>query len=87
MRLLVVDDSSIMRRAISRHLKSLNLELVGTAGDGEEALKLFRQYEPEVVTMDITMPKMDGLETLERILDEKPQTKIVIISALAEVLF
>jgi two-component system chemotaxis response regulator CheY len=66
MKLLVVDDSNIMRRAISKYLGNTSLELVGTAGDGMEALKLFRESLPDLVTMDITMPKMDGLDSLKK---------------------
>jgi two-component system chemotaxis response regulator CheY len=84
MKLLVVDDSNIMRRAISKYLGNTSLELVGTAGDGMEALKLFRESLPDLVTMDITMPKMDGLDSLKKILEIKEDTKILVVSALSD---
>jgi two-component system chemotaxis response regulator CheY len=84
MKLLVVDDSNIMRRAISKYLGNTSLELVGTAGDGMEALKLFQETLPDLVTMDITMPKMDGLDSLKKILEIKEDTKILVVSALSD---
>lgn len=84
MKLLIVDDSNIMRRAIDKYLKEFNLEVVGRAGDGEAAIKLCRETEPDLVTLDITMPKMDGLTCLTEILKIKPDTKILVISALKD---
>ncbi|MFP4549743.1 MAG: response regulator [Spirochaetales bacterium] len=84
MKLMVVDDSSVMRRAIQRYASSLDLEVVGTAKDGEQALALFRQQSPDVVTLDITMPKMDGLATLKAILAERPTTRVLVVTALSD---
>lgn len=84
MKLLIVDDSSIMRRAIEKSLSQHGLEIVGTAGNGEEALELVEQLEPDLVTLDITMPKMDGLTCLERIMSMRPQTRVLVISALTD---
>lgn len=81
MKLLIVDDSMIMRHLITKYLKESSIEVVGTANDGEEALKMFEESAPELVTMDITMPKMDGLTCLEKMLAIKPDTKIVVITA------
>ena len=84
MKLLIVDDSNIMRRAIEKYLTSFNLELIGTAGDGEAALAIFTDELPDVVTLDITMPKMDGLSCLDKMMHIKPDTKIIVISALKD---
>jgi two-component system chemotaxis response regulator CheY len=84
MKLLIVDDSNIMRRAIEKYLSPFKLQLVGTAGDGEAALTLFRQHLPDIVTLDITMPRMDGLACLDAILKIKPDTKVLVISALKD---
>jgi two-component system chemotaxis response regulator CheY len=84
MKLLIVDDSNIMRRAIEKYLEVKRFTLVGTAGDGETALRLFSQFLPDVVTLDITMPKMDGLTCLEKMLAIKPEAKILIVSALKD---
>ncbi|MDR0876757.1 MAG: response regulator [Treponema sp.] len=84
MKLLIVDDSNIMRRAIEKYLAEKQFTLVGTAADGETALQLFAKHLPDLVTLDITMPKMDGLTCLDRMLQIKPDTKILVISALKD---
>lgn len=73
-----------MRRAIEKSLARYNLEIVGTAGNGEEALDLVLRLKPDLVTLDITMPKMDGLTCLERIMATSPSTKVLVISALTD---
>lgn len=84
MKLMIVDDSSVMRSAIESYLADYDLEIVGTAGDGKEAIEIFKQTKPDVVTMDITMPEMDGVECCERMIEIKPDTKIMIVTALAD---
>jgi len=83
-KLLIVDDSNIMRRRIERSQQFEGLELVGTAGNGVEALELFRQTDPDVVTMDLTMPRMDGIECIAKLVALKPAVRILVISALAD---
>jgi two-component system chemotaxis response regulator CheY len=84
MKLLIVDDSNIMRRAIEKYLAGKRFTLVGTAPDGETALELFKKHLPDIVTLDITMPKMDGLACLERMIKIKGDVKVLIISALKD---
>ena len=84
LKLLIVDDSSIMRRRIERSQQFKELELVGTAGDGVQALELFRRTDPDLVTMDLTMPQMDGIECISRLVALKPAVRILVISALAD---
>jgi two-component system chemotaxis response regulator CheY len=84
MKLLIVDDSNIMRKAIEKYLEQKRFTLVETAADGESALQLFSQSLPDLVTLDITMPKMDGLTCLEKMLAIKPDAKILVISALKD---
>ena len=83
MKLLIVDDSNIIRRHIQREIGTENHE-IRMAADGVEALKIFDEFDPEIVTMDITMPNMDGLSCVEAILKRKPDTRILVISALAD---
>lgn len=82
--LLVVDDSLIMRKAIIKYLENFNLEIVGTANNGDKALDLFREYNPDVVTLDITMPGIDGLYVLERMIKINKSAKIIVITALSD---
>ena len=83
-KLMIVDDSNIMRRRIERSQTFEELELVGTAANGLEALEMFRKMDPDVVTMDLTMPQMDGIECIENIVKIKPAVRILVISALAD---
>ena len=82
--MLVVDDSNVIRRRIERCQQIEWLQVVGSASNGAEALELFRRTDPDVVTMDITMPQMDGIECVERLLELKPDLLILIVSALAD---
>jgi two-component system, chemotaxis family, chemotaxis protein CheY len=83
-KLLIVDDSNIMRRRIERSQQFEALEVVGTAGNGFEALELFKKTDPDVVTMDLTMPRMDGIECIGKLVQMKPAVRILVISALAD---
>jgi two-component system chemotaxis response regulator CheY len=83
-RMMVVDDSNVIRRRIERCQRIDGLEIVGTASNGVEALAQFVELDPDVVTMDITMPEMDGIECVERMVNLKPGVLILVISALAD---
>jgi two-component system chemotaxis response regulator CheY len=83
-RLMIVDDSLLMRQAIEMYLQDYNIEIVGTAEDGEAAIKLFNKKKPEYVTLDIVMPKLDGFGVLQTILKKRPSTKIMIVTALSD---
>jgi len=83
-KLMIVDDSNIMRRRIERSNQFEELELVGTAGNGLEALEMFKKTDPDVVTMDLTMPQMDGIECISKLVALKPAVRILVISALAD---
>ena len=84
LRLLIVDDSNIMRRRIERSQQFEELQVVGTAGNGLEALEMFHKTDPDVVTMDLTMPQMDGIECISKLVQLKPAVRILVISALAD---
>jgi two-component system chemotaxis response regulator CheY len=82
--LLVVDDSLIMRKAIIKYLEKFHVEVVGTANNGDKALDLFQKYKPEVVTLDITMPGLDGLNVLQEMIRMNESAKIIVITALSD---
>ncbi|HVS78228.1 MAG TPA: response regulator [Steroidobacteraceae bacterium] len=84
LKLLIVDDSNIMRRRIERSQQFEELEVVGTAGNGVEALEMFHKTDPDMVTMDLTMPQMDGIECISKLVQLKPAVRILVISALAD---
>lgn len=84
-RVVVVDDSAFMRKAISTMLKNdPQIEVVAVARDGEEGLEMVRKFDPDVVTMDIEMPKMDGLTALKHIMMEMPRPVIMVSSLTTE---
>lgn len=84
MKVLIVDDSSIMRKAIHKYLSKLDVEIIGSAGDGKTALEMFKDQLPDVVTLDITMPEMDGLTCLDEMLKIKADAKVLVVSALKD---
>lgn len=84
MKILIVDDSLIMRQAIERFLGSLNLEIAGKAENGKRALEIFKATMPDIVTLDITMPEINGLDVLTEIMKIKPETKVLIVTAITE---
>lgn len=80
-KVLVVDDSAFMRKVISDMISSdPNMEVVATAKNGEEALQMIVEHKPDVVTMDIEMPKMDGLTALKQIMEVRPMPVIMLSS-------
>lgn len=83
-RLLIVDDSSTVRRSIERHIFSNRVTEIYQAANGREAMELFERYRPEFVTMDLTMPEMDGLTCISKMMALKPDTRLMVISALGD---
>ena len=84
MKMMIVDDSKIVQNMIQRFLKEKSIEFAGKANNGKEALEIFNIVQPEIVTMDITMPEMDGIEAIKRIVDINEDVRILVISALAD---
>lgn len=83
-KLMIVDDSNIIRKRIERSFNSTQFELVAMAVDGVDAVKKFKETDPDVVTMDLTMPNMDGLECIKQIKAIKPNVSILVVSALSD---
>jgi len=81
---MIVDDSKMIIKLIEGFLQTYNIEIVGTASDGKSAIDLFKKTDPDIVTLDITMPELDGLTVLGEILKLKESTKVVVISALTD---
>jgi len=81
-RLLVVDDAMLMRRMIRDVATEAGWEVVGEARNGQEGVTLFTQLRPDLVTMDVVMPEMGGLEALRMIKGLDPRARVVMVTAL-----
>ena len=84
LKLMICDDSNIIRRKIERELQIERLQVIATAANGKLAVEAFRKEPADVVTMDITMPEMDGIECVEHVIKIKPDVLILVVSALAD---
>ena len=84
LKLMIVDDSNIIRRRIERSQQIDRLEVVGAASNGKAAVEMFLKTGADVVTMDLTMPEMDGIECVEELIAINPKVLILVVSALAD---
>jgi two-component system chemotaxis response regulator CheY len=80
-KLLIVDDAMIMRLRIREIALQAGWEVVGEAANGNQAVEMFRNLKPDLVTMDIVMPSMDGVESLRAIRDYDPNARVCMVSA------
>ncbi|MDD2714457.1 MAG: response regulator [Candidatus Wallbacteria bacterium] len=80
-RFLIVDDSPFILRQMERFLEEIHCEVAGTASNGAEAIKAYLKVKPDVVTMDVTMPEMDGMEALAELLKLDPKARVIMVSA------
>lgn len=83
-RVLIVDDAAFMRMMIKDILQKNGFEVVGEASNGIEAVDLYKKEKPDVVTMDITMPDMDGIEAVKEIKSFDPAAKVIMCSAMGQ---
>lgn len=81
---LVVDDAIFMRTILKKMLSEAGFKVIGEAGNGLQAIAMAEELKPDIVTLDITMPEMDGLEAIEKILQVSPDTKIIMCSAMGQ---
>ncbi|OZU90311.1 two-component system response regulator [Virgibacillus indicus] len=83
-RILIVDDAAFMRMMIKDILTKNGFEVIGEAQDGAEAIEKYKELSPDLVTMDITMPEMDGITSLKRIKELNSDAKIIMCSAMGQ---
>src|SRR6056297_622523 len=82
MKIIIADDSILMRRNLKSILKQLGYNVIAEAANGQEAVELYKRLKPDVMTMDISMPVMDGIEAVNQIVHLYPDANIIMISAL-----
>jgi two-component system, chemotaxis family, chemotaxis protein CheY len=80
-RYLIVDDSVFARKNLARIIESFGGEIAGEAGDGLTAITEYERSQPDIVLMDITMPQMEGIEAAEKIVQQNPDARIVMVSS------
>jgi two-component system chemotaxis response regulator CheY len=80
-RFLVVDDSVFARKNLCKMVQAFGGEIAGEAGDGIAAIAEYTNTHPDIVLMDITMPKMEGIEAVEHIVRDHPEARIVMVSS------
>lgn len=83
-KLMIVDDASFMRVSIKKMLESHDYEVVAEASNGLECVEKFAAAQPDIVTMDITMPEMNGIEALKELKKIDPGIKVVMVSAMGQ---
>jgi two-component system, NarL family, response regulator DegU len=79
-RLLLVDDHKLLRQGLRRAVEEAGFDVVGEAGDGEEAVRLAVELRPDLVLMDVTMPVLDGIEATRRLRHSAPEARVVILT-------
>lgn len=80
-KVLIVDDSLIMRKKLFNYIEDLGYNIVGTANDGASAIDLAKRFRPDIITMDITMPNVNGIEAIKEIKKDIPEVKIIMITS------
>lgn len=83
-KLMIVDDATFMRLSIKKMLENHDYEIVAEASNGLEAVEMYEKYKPDIITMDITMPKMTGIEALREIKKLDSNAKVVMVSAMGQ---
>lgn len=83
-KILIIDDAKFMRMTLSNILTKAGHEIVGEGENGKDAIRLYRELHPEVVTLDITMPEMNGIEAVKAIKKEHPKAVIIMCSAMGQ---
>ncbi|WP_315068191.1 response regulator [uncultured Clostridium sp.] len=83
-RILIVDDAGFMRLALKDMLKKNGYDVLGEAENGARAIELYKELQPDIVTMDITMPVMDGIEALTKIKELDSKAIVIMVSAMGQ---
>ncbi|RKX50649.1 MAG: two-component system response regulator [Thermotogae bacterium] len=83
-KVLIVDDAAFMRMLVKKIITQAGHQVVGEAGNGKEAVEKYKELKPDLVTMDIVMPEMDGISAVKEIMKIDPNAKIIMITAVGQ---
>ena len=83
-KVLIVDDAAFMRISIKNMISKNGYEVVGEAENGAVAIEKYKELSPDIVTMDITMPELSGLDAMKAIVSQDPKAKIIMVSAMGQ---
>jgi two-component system, chemotaxis family, chemotaxis protein CheY len=83
-KIVIVDDAKFMRMTLSNILMNGEHEVVGQGENGKDAIRLYRELKPDLVTLDITMPEMNGIDAVKQIKKEFPDAKVIMCSAMGQ---
>lgn len=83
-KILIVDDATFMRMILKKMLIENGFEVVGEAENGQKAIEKYRELKPDIVTLDITMPELDGISAAKEILKQDPDARIIMCSAMGQ---
>ena len=83
-KVMIVDDAAFMRASIRRMIESQDYEVVAEAADGIEAIEKYKKFKPDLITMDITMPNMTGIEALKGMRGLDKEVRVVMVSAMGQ---
>jgi len=83
-KVLVIDDSPFIFKAVKKALESNGFEIVDNASNGQIGLEMYQKYQPDLITLDVTMPVMDGIEAAKGLFELNPNVKIVMLSAMGD---
>ncbi|MCF8009917.1 MAG: response regulator [Clostridiales bacterium] len=83
-KVLIVDDAAFMRMMIKNIITEQGFEVAGEAEDGQQAVNMYADQKPDLVTMDITMPELDGIEAVKKIMESDSNAKIIMCSAMGQ---
>ena len=84
-RILIVDDAQFVRNRIKKVIEKMDFaEVIGEASNGDDAISLYKELKPDLVTMDLVMPNKDGIEAIEEIMKFDKKAKIIVVSAMGQ---
>jgi len=81
---LIIDDSAIMRRMLRNAVTAIGYSVVGEARNGKIGISKYKELKPDIVTMDVVMDEMDGVEALSRIMGYDPEAKVIMVSSMGQ---